>query len=326
MAGSRFFRIIRDFVFSNINKQFLIFLFFLALSGIFWLMMTLTETYEKELRIPVRIVQTPKNVVLTSEETDTIRVTVRDRGWMILSYLYGNRINRLAAVFKSFNRGNGYGYITAAELQKLIHAQNPNMTSKISSIKPEKLEFYYNDGAHKRVPVRWSGRVIPEHLYFISHIQYWPDSVDVYASQEKLDSIRVAYTETLNYANFRDTLIVDCQMAKIRGVKFIPERIKVGFYTDVLTEESIDDVPIVAINMPPGKVLRTFPAKVKVNFVTGVSQYKGLRPEQFVVIADYKEIIAKPSDKCNIYLRAVPRGISRATLDFKQVDYLIEGE
>jgi hypothetical protein len=113
-------------------------------------------------------------------------------------------------------------------------------------------------------------------------------------------------------------------MAKMKGVKCVPDHIKVGFYTDVLTEESMDDVPVVAVNMPDGKVLRTFPAKVRVNFVTGVSQYRNLRPDQFVVIADYKEIAAKPSDKCNIYLKTVPHGISRATLDVKQVDYLIE--
>lgn len=31
------------------------FLFFLVLSGIFWLMMTLNETYEKELPVAVRL-------------------------------------------------------------------------------------------------------------------------------------------------------------------------------------------------------------------------------------------------------------------------------
>ena len=41
-------RMVRDFLFSTANKEFLIFLFFLALSGIFWLFMTLDETYEQE--------------------------------------------------------------------------------------------------------------------------------------------------------------------------------------------------------------------------------------------------------------------------------------
>ena len=324
MGLSNFSKIVRDFLFSNLNKQFLTFMSFLAISAIFWLVSTLNANYEKELKIPVQIRQIPKNVVLTSDEVDTIRVTVRDKGWTILAYLYGNQFGRINANFKNYVRSDGYGYITASELLKLIHNQYPNMNSKISAIKPDKMEFYYNDGAHKRVPVRWSGRVIPDHLYFIANTQYWPDSVDIYASLEKLDSIKVVYTEALNYANFRDTLIVDCQIAKTKGVKSVPEHIKVGFYTDVLTEESIDDIPITAVNMPEGKTLRTFPAKVKVNFVTGVSQFKNLRPDQFLVVADYKEIMTKPSEKCNIYLKTVPHGISRATIDVKQVDYLIE--
>ena len=54
-------------MFSQMNKQFLIFLFFLILSGMFWLMMTLNETYEKEICVPVRLVGQPKNVVVTTE-------------------------------------------------------------------------------------------------------------------------------------------------------------------------------------------------------------------------------------------------------------------
>jgi hypothetical protein len=174
--------------------------------------------------------------------------------------------------------------------------------------------------------VRWAGRVIPEQLYFISHVQYMPDSVDIYSSREKLDSIKVIYTEALNYAGFRDTLIVDCKLSHQKDVKVVPENIRIGFYTDVLTEESIDGVPIKAINMPEGKVLRTFPPKVKIRFITGVSQFRTLRPEDFIVIADYKEISQHPSEKCNIYLKTVPHGISRATLETKKVDYLIEEE
>ena len=166
------------------------------------------------------------------------------------------------------------------------------------------------------MPVKWTGRVIPEHLYFISHVEYFPDSVSIYASQEKLDSIKVIYTEQLNYANFRDTLSVTCKLQKIRGVKAVPDRVKVAFHTDVLTEESISDIPVKGINMPEGKVLRTFPSKVTVRFVTGVSQFRNIKAQDFVVVAD----------KCNIYLKSVPNGISRPSLNIKQVDYLIEEE
>lgn len=323
MDGWNLWHIVKEFLFSKTNKELMLFLFFLALSGVFWLFMTLNETYEREISIPVSIVNVPKNVVLTSDETDTVRMTIRDKGITLFTYLYGDGLNGIKVNFSTYARNNGIGSITSAELQKLAYQQLAS-SSKITATKPEKMEFYFNYGANKRVPVRWSGRVIPEQLYFISRVQYWPDSVDIYASTEKLDSINIVYTEQLNYANFRDTLIVNAHLAKQKGVKIVPEEIKIGFFTDVLTDESMDGIPVQGINMPPGKVLRTFPAKVKVNFVTGVSVYRNLKPEDFTVVADYKELMSNPSEKCRIYLKKSPPGISRARLDQDEVDYLIE--
>ena len=85
MSFKSLYQTIRDFLFSNMNKQFLTFLFFLILSGIFWLTITLNETYEREINVPVQVVGIPKNVVLTSPATDTIRATIRDKGWMIVA-------------------------------------------------------------------------------------------------------------------------------------------------------------------------------------------------------------------------------------------------
>ena len=306
------------------SKQILIFLFFLILSGIFWLILTLNESYEQEIKVVYTIRGIPKNVVLTSNEIDTFRVTVRDKGWMIFQSLYKEK-RSVIINYKSFARGNGSGIVSTSEVRRLLSQQLESSTL-ISSVKPDRLEFFYNNGERKRVPVRWAGHVNPEQLYFISHVQYMPDSVDVYTSREKLDSIKVVYTEPLNYTGFRDTLLIDCKLSHQKDVKVVPEHIRIGFYTDVLTEESMEGVPIKAINMPEGKVLRTFPPKVKIHFITGVSQFRTLRPEDFTVIADYNEIIKNPSDKCNIYLKTVPHGISRATLATKQVDYLIEEE
>lgn len=325
MNFNRILRYLKKFLFSNANKEVVVFLFFLALSGIFWLQTTLNQVYEREFAIPVTVTDIPKNAVLTSDETDTVRMTIRDKGITLLTYMYGDVLRKIGINFKTYSKNSGTGVVTSAELQKLVYQQLAS-GSHITSVKPDKLEFYYNYGAKKKVPVRWSGRVIPEEMYFISRVAYQPDSVTIYASREKLDSINVLYTEKLNYANFRDTLQTNCELAKIRGVKMVPDHVRVSFFTDVLTEEELGGVPIKAVNMPVGKVLRTFPSKVSINFVAGVSVYRSLKPSDFVVIADYNDIIAHPSEKCHIYLKTVPRGISRARLSINMVDYLIESE
>lgn len=316
-------QLIRDFLFSKTNREFLIFLFFLALSGVFWLMMTLNETYEREIAVPFRIVNVPKETVLTSDVTDTVKMTMRDKGLVLLGYVFGEDIKTVPINFRNYDRGNGIVSVSSQELLKLV-VKHLSSSTKVTTVSPSKLEFYYSSGDNKKVPVRWSGRVIPEQLYFLSRVEYSPDSVTVFASKEKLDSIKTVYTEPLNYVGFRDTLTVDCHLRKVPGMKTVPDVVKVGFYTDVLTEGTIANIPVKGINMPQGKVLRTFPAKVSVKFVAGVSVYRNLTPSDFLVIADYNEQEQSPSEKCNIYLKRSPAGVSRATLSVRQVDFLIE--
>ena len=325
MDRRNLWQIVRNFLFGKANREFLIFLFFLALAGFFWLFLTLNETYEKEFAIPVTITEVPKNIMLTSDETDTVKVTIRDKGTILAAYMFGKALPQVRVNYKNYARQDGTGVISVSELQKFIRQQLAS-SSKVTNIKPDKLVFYYNFGDKKRVPVRWSGRVIPEQLFFISRVDYQPDSVTVYAPKEKLDSINMIYTEQLNYVNFRDTLQVNARLMRQMGVKTVPEEISITFFTDVLTEESIDGIPIQGINMPPGKILRTFPAKVRVRFVTGANVFRNLHPEDFTVVADYQELTSNPSEKCHIYLKDSPSGISRARLDISYVDYLIEEE
>ena len=319
----KLYTIFRNFLFSRANRDFLIFMFFLALSGIFWLLMTLNETYERELVVPVHIAGVPADTMLTSDETDTIRVTVRDRGITLLTYMYGEALKKVDVSFKTYEQSGGNGSVPASDLAKIVQKRLA-ASSKILSVKPDKLRFFYTSGASKRVPVRWRGRVIPENLYFLSGVSYDPDSVTVYASEERLDSITMAFTEALNHVGFRDTLVVDCRLRKVEGVKMVPDHVKTTFCTDVLTEETIGDIPVKGVNLPPNKVLRTFPAKVSVKFVTGSNVYRTLSAKDFTVIADYNELRGKSSDKCNLYLKEVPQGITRVALVTKQVDYLIE--
>lgn len=319
------FKSIRNFLFSRANREFLIFLCFLALAGVFWLMMRLNETYEVEVKTVVGYVNVPKNAVLTSGDTDTLRATISDKGFYILTYLYSQTRNPLNVDFTRYAKQgtSGVGTVSSSDLKKLLDARLPTST-KILSVKPDKLVFYYNDGLSKRVPVVWHGNVKPQQLYFVAKTRIEPDSVTVYASRAKLDSIKAVYTEELNYTDFRDTLNITASLSAKPGVKVMPNRVSISFVTDVLTEVKIDGIPIEGINMPEGKVLRTFPSKLCVRFVTGMKNYQGLTSDDFRVVADYREFSENPSSKCNVVLVAQPEGVSNVRLESDQVDYLIE--
>ena len=320
---TQIFRGVRNFLFSSVNKEFLIFLFFLVLSSIFWLMMTLNETYEQDVCIPVRLVNVPKNAVVTTEIDDTVRVTVRDKGYALVAYMYGDRIRPINVNFSAYaNRQTGVGIVAAQDLLKMVNQRFAG-PSKVIQVKPDRLDFYFNYGMSRRLPVRMSGYVVPGKSYYLARTRFWPDVVTVYASKHILDSLRFVKTVPINIVNFGDTVIRTVALEKIKGVKIVPGTVRIGLYPDILTEESID-VPVTAVNMPDGKVLRTFPSRVKVSFIVGASMFRHISADQFTVAVDYNELMEHPSDKCNIYLKSSPQSVRNARLQINQVDYLIE--
>ncbi len=314
---------VRNFLFSSANREFLTFFFFLVLSTIFWLMTALNETYEREIGVPAYLVNIPKNVVVTSDMEDTVRVTVRDKGFALLAYTYGEGIRPINVNFQSaITRQSGYGVVSSQELMKMIN-QRFSGSSKIVQVKPDRLDFHYNYGLSRQVSVKMSGHVVPGKSFYLARTRFWPEKVTVYGSKQALDSLRFVKTVPINITNFNDTVLRTVALETIKGVKIMPNTVRIGLYPDILTEENIE-VPITAINMPEGKVLRTFPQRVTVNFIVGASMFRSISPEQFAVVVDYNEIIDHPSDKCSIHLRETPQGVRNARLKMTQVDYLIE--
>lgn len=314
---------VRNFLFSSANREFLTFFFFLVLSTIFWLMTALNETYEREIGVPAYLVNIPKNVVVTSDMEDTVRVTVRDKGFALLAYTYGEGIRPINVNFQSaITRQSGYGVVSSQELMKMIN-QRFSGSSKIVQVKPDRLDFHYNYGLSRQVSVKMSGHVVPGKSFYLARTRFWPEKVTVYGSKQALDSLRFVKTVPINITNFNDTVLRTVALETIKGVKIVPNTVRIGLYPDILTEENIE-VPITAINMPEGKVLRIFPQRVTVNFIVGASVFRSISPEQFAVVVDYNEIIDHPSDKCSIHLRETPQGVRNARLKMTQVDYLIE--
>lgn len=313
---------VKDFLLKVFNKEFFVFAFFLAVSASFWLIITLNETYERDIYMPLRLVGVPNNVVITDPLPDSVKVTVRDRGYSLLPYYYSDAIQPINLRFSTYARATGKGNISAAELQKMIKPMLYGSTS-IVAIKADKLDFTFNFGLSKRVPVMFDGEAKTEDQYYLSHVVCKPESVSIYASREMLDSIKEVFTDYCVTENISDTLVKFLSLKKISGVKMVPDKVKVVFHVDVLTEKVIE-VPITSVNMPNGLLLRTFPGHVAVKVVVGKGNIGIVRPENFKAVVDYKEVAEHPSDKCTIHLISMPRGVVTATLEKKAVDYLIE--
>lgn len=304
------------------NKQFLIFLFFLALSSVFWIFQTLNETYEEDFQVPLELRNVPSNVVITTDLPENLHILLRDKGSQLLAYRYTRQFKAVVVDYNTYSNPSGHVSILGNELQRQIAAQLLPGTQMLG-LKPDTLDFYYNFGQFKRVPIRPLGEVRAGRLYSLAKTVYSEDSVTVYASREQLDTITAAYLQPFNLRNLTDTTHVKSNFVKVKGAKFVPAQIGVTFCIDRLVEKTIQ-VPVQQVNFPASKQLRTFPATVKVTFQVGMGLYRKITSENFVLVVNYEDLLKNKSTYCHLSLKTIPEGVSHVRISPQDVEYVIE--
>lgn len=315
---------IKDFLLGRKNREFLIFLFFFALSAVFWLLQTLNETFETEVVVPLKLNNVPSNLIITSDLPDELHVTVQDKGSILMKYLYGQPLTPVTVDYKNYDFGGMAGRVQVqeAEVRRAIAAQLFSST-RIQSIKPDTLEFFYNRGLKKKVPVLISGVIEPAQQYYLRHVVAKPDSVVVFAPSSILDTLQAAYTQNFYQAGLVESKNLQIPVRPIRGAKFIPDVLDVQIDVDIYTEKTVE-VPIVGVNFPADKDLRTFPSKVKVTFKVGSKSYKSITADDFVLVISYEELINNESSKIPLHLKSIPEGVSSVRIHPSEVDHLLE--
>lgn len=321
MRWQETYKSIRNTLPSISGKEFLIFLFFLAVSTAFWFLSSLNESYDQEFIVKLHVTDVPENIIITEDFPDSVRVTIHDKGFVLLNYATSG-IPPISVKFSLYAGKDGRGSITQSEVQKLIKTRLETTTT-IVSVKADRWDFYFNQGQSKRVPVVMGGTVETKTNYYITHTVFTPDSVTVYATRDALDTINVIYTEPISLTNISSTSTHTVALMGLHGAKIEPMKASVSIFVDQLTEVAVN-VPIHNINVPDGISLKTFPSRIDIKVAVGMQRSGNIRAEQFTVVADYNNLPTEPNSKLPLKITSQPKGVLKATLLTEEVDYLLE--
>ena len=318
--GKQFKSIIRNSLLRLASKEFLVFLFFLIISGLFWVSLTIKEPMEKEISIPFIITNLPKNVVITDTGSDTLRVTVRDDGYNIAKLFYSD-IKPITADFTKYAKSDGRILLSNTEVMKMVK-QRVSSSTQVVSVKPDRIEAYFNNGDHIKVPVEIYGKVAAADNYFLAKTTITPDSVKIYSTSEILKGISSVKTEYVNLDDIKSSSKATVKLQRISGVKFEPDVVTVEASADLITERTVD-VPISTVGVPEGKMILTFPKQVAVTFVTRSNLADQITGDDFVIEVRYDEIDSTRK-MLPLHLVKVPQFVKNEKMAVRQVDFLIE--
>ena len=304
------------------SRQFLVFLLFLTLSAVFWVFTTLNEDYQEEIAIPVKLVNVPEHIVVTTDPPSHLLITVRDKGSALLVYKYMRTFSPVTIDFESHTSSTGFVSILASELAKQVMPQFYG-SSQIGTIRPQQVDYYYSDGSSKRVPVRIDGSFKAKDTdAYISQVRHTPDSVTVFAPIAVLDTITEARTERLFLTSLTDTTNIDANLQFLPGVKFTPSQVRLSIIADHLVEKVVS-VPVRQYCFPANKHLRTFPSVVNITFQTGMNLYHQITADDFHIMVSYEDLLRSPN-RCHLTLKSIPHGVRHVRITPADVDYVIE--
>ena len=305
-------------------RDFLVFLFFLIVSACFWFLQSLDETLEVDIVAPLALHNVPENVRITAPLPSEVLVSVRDKGATLVRYYRKGKIDSVFVDFNQYDNGliSSGVQIPRADVQRIVQSKLES-TTRILGMLPDTLDFYYNRGHGKLLPVAIRGTVTASSNSYLRGVTASPDSVVVYAPSAILDTLHAAYVQPVDMQDLTRTTSVRTGFARMRGVKYEPDQVTVQADVDYYTEKTVE-VPIIGLNFPADRMLRTFPSRAKVTFRVEAARLRQVSAANFVLAPTYEELMRNESDKYLLHLRSVPEGVSNVRISPMSVDYLIE--
>ncbi|MBQ8361266.1 MAG: YbbR-like domain-containing protein [Bacteroidaceae bacterium] len=314
---------VRNFLRTPQCREFLLFLFFVFVASTFWILQTLNDSYETEVTIPLRLKNLPDNVVLTEDFPKQIELTVKDKGTVLVNYMFGQGFVPVSIDFNDYSKRGDHVRILSDELQKQVAGQLAVSTTLLD-IAPDTLELIYTQGEGKKLPVKLAGVVTTGRQYYLAGRQLEPDSVMLYAPKAILDTLNAAYTLPLHLTGVSDTVHRKLGIQPVKGARFIPDMVEVSLYADILTEKTVS-VPVTGIGFPADKQLKTFPSKVNVTFQVGGHLFKDITADDFRIELSYDELLQQTANgRCRLRATEVPSGVNHVRIVPNSVEFLIE--
>ena len=318
----KFVELIKNFLLATKSREFFVFFSFFAVSSVFWLLQTLNESYQTELTIPVELTNIPEEAVITEELPRNIKVLVEDKGFLLTTYFVGSKLSPLVLDFMKLRTNGNHVVISNMDLRKMISPQYYGST-KLISVKPNEVEYYYSIGEQRRLPVKLHLKVGGRSNYIVTDSLMQPSSVLVFAPLNILSGLKEVDTELAVFTNINDTVRRIVPLHPIKGVKFVPASVQVSLLVDLLTERMVE-VPITGIDFPSDKVLRTFPSKAKVRFLIPYHRSSNIRPIDFRVEVKYSDLLNGNDSKCRPQIAISPSETSHIRIEPATFDFLIE--
>ncbi len=251
-----------------------------------WLYVSLSLSYSLDLSIPLEI-KTGKSQAITEDIPSTIDLTVKGKGWDLLSVLVSKDL-RYSLDLSKMKRDS-----RISTEQFISERLNLKPELSLVSINPDTINIEFDKILEKTVPVRNNIRVnLKEGYGIVGKPKLTPDSVTVSGSANIVSKIKFIPTEFRLFENVNNpingTIALKDTLSNVlkSDVKFVDFEYNI----QLSAEKTVDEVIVEIIGVPEDKEVLLIPPKVSVSVRGGVDQLARITTSEISASVDFETI------------------------------------
>jgi len=312
----------------KLRHKVVVYIFFLALSTVFWLLNALDNDYSTNIAFPIKYIHYRPDKEMVGEIPQSLSLNVSGHGYALLRNILTTKshpiIFRVVALkFTEAPNDSGKFYLITRILKENIQRQI-GTELVLNYITPDSLLYSFSPVVTKKVPVRANMEIEFSRQYMQEgKIIYQPDSIVITGPQSVLDTIKqiVSKKERVNEVDKSFSRIL--KFEKIENVDYQIDKVTATVPVEKFTESTIK-IPIKSVNVPDSFSLKTFPTHISVLYLVSLRNYNKVTAGQFSAMVDYNSAKNSINNKLKVRIDRYPAMIKLVNFNPKNVEYLIE--
>lgn len=306
---------------SGRGRSIFTFLIFLLISTIFWFMMTLNETIQRDYRLPIEIAEIPAGTTFITSPPQYIDVSVKDKGRALIKYDWGNP-PKVRIKYRDFIKKGDNRIVINQEMLNNNIRDSFGSGCEILSIRPDSINLITTTRPGDRLPIFFDISTATEPQYIAyGAIECKYDSVTVYSLNGIPSSMLNVSTEHMSLRNLTDTTTVEIPLQSPSGTRVEPSTVSVTIPVEPLVAKK-RILPIQIINAPKNASVHIFPANIELSYLVPMSMFKNDAATPVAVI-DYRAIDFN-STSAKVNITQIPDYYHNIDCSPAEVEYLIE--
>ena len=306
-------------------KEIFIFTLFLLLSFGFWFLQTLQQDYERRIELPLRYKNVPAEWVLSEDNPKTISVLIKEKGTILLYYLWNGRFNAIDISISGLSKVSDTtlqvpGRMLETELSKQLIA-----STSVISFEPREIELHFDLLGSRTIPVSVQVSVATKQGFQLSgNITVSHPEVRLFGSSKILDTLKEVKTKPVALDNVSKTKELTAQLDLPAGIKSEIESVKLTIPVEEFTEKKVR-LPVQCPDIPSNYTLRMFPSSVEVICHIPLSQFRELTAEKLDVIIPYREFSEnQATGKIAVRVTRKPSWVTNLLVVPGELEFIIE--